>query len=277
MKPVYPRGKKNIRRRSQSRPVRRFTYERSVSQADMQVQSWGVGRHLRWSKAPDWLLLAALLIALAYFFVDVRFYVRGVSLSGNHLVSAAEIDEVTNLRAWSIFYVNTDAVAAKIRERFPCIRAVKVVCRLPAQVLVTVQEREPVAVWEAKNGRFLVDAEGVVLKETLRLDDFVLIRNLKGEEVRLGGEVPVAPIQTAIELHALRPQIRLVDYTPESGIALDGPNGWRVLIGLHGDLAAKLANLEALVQKLQHEGITAVEYIDVRVEQGPLYRAASGR
>lgn len=277
MKPVYPRDKKNIRRRSQSRPVRRFTYERSVSHADMQVQSWGVGRHLQWSKAPDWLLLAALLIALIYFFVDSRFYVRGVSLSGNHIVSAAEIDEATGLRTWSIFYVNTDAVAAKIRQRFPCIRAVKVACRLPAQVLVTIQEREPIAVWEAENGRFLVDAEGVVLKETLRLDDFVLIRNRKSEQVKPGDTVPTAPIQTAIELHALRPQIRLVDYTPESGISLEGPNGWRVLIGLHGDLAAKIENLEALVQRLQQEGVTAVEYIDVRVEQGPLYRAASGR
>ncbi len=277
MKPVYPRGKKNRRRRSQSRPGRRFTYERSVSQTDMQVQSWGVGRHLRWSKVPDWVLLAALLIALIYLFVDSRFYVRGVSLSGNSLVSAAEIDEVAGLRTWSIFYVNTGVVADKIRERFPCIRAVNVACRLPAQVLVTVQEREPVAVWEARNGRFLVDAEGVVLKETSRLDDFVLIRNLKSEQVKPGDKVATAPIQTAIELHTLRPQIRLVDYAPESGISLDGPNGWRVLIGLGGDVAAKLTNLDALVRQLQHEGVTSVEYIDVRVEQGPLYRAASGR
>ncbi len=221
------------------------------------------------------MLLSIFGAILLFFFLDGRFYVASVALSGNKLVSAEEIRQAAHLRSWSIFYVNTQQVAEAVRKSFPCVRAVNVRCRLPARVIVEMQEREAQAVWEAKNGRYLVDKEGFVLKAAQAGQDMPLIRDQGDQMLKPGDKDKVnkLAVQAARHLYELISEARVFDYIPDKGIALTDPNGWPIYFGTEGDMSVKVANLEALRREIQRLGVK-VEYVDLRFEQAPLYREA---
>lgn len=220
----------------------------------MSASAWSPNLTLEWGKFPDAILIGALLILLVLLFSSVRFFIGGVELVGNKVITAQEIMQATGLRDDSIFYVNTEQIAQTIRREFPSIASVKVSCGLPAHVRITVQECEAQAVWETANGRFLVDGDGRALKAAPAASkDALVIRDRTGQPLAIceqattptpekGKEKVVVPcaankaaVQTAIALRPLLGDARAFDYSQDKGITVTSPNGWPVYFGLGGD------------------------------------------
>lgn len=240
----------------------------STSELGVRLAEWASYRRFPWAKAFDSVLIIAMAGLLIYLFWDTRFYVSGITLSGNRLVSAEDVYRRADIHGWSIFYVNTARLTKNLTERLPEIRSAQVRCRLPARVIVTLQERIPQIVWETSNGRFLVDAEGVVLQAAQTTQDKLLIRDYGGPPVNPGDIVEKRAIETAQQLQALLGDTTAFYYTHDKGITWREPHGWEVFFGLGGDLSVKVANLWAIVRKIKAEGLD-VSYIDVRFESSP--------
>src|SRR5262245_6801527 len=71
------------------------------------------------------------------------FRVRGVRVEGVHYLTASEVEEVADVAPDANLWDATGPVAARVRTH-PLVRDVRVSRRLPATLVLHVEEREPV-------------------------------------------------------------------------------------------------------------------------------------
>ncbi|NLS77264.1 MAG: FtsQ-type POTRA domain-containing protein [Chloroflexi bacterium] len=264
MTTLHSRRRRSARRRSTSR--RQQTYQ-ATAQAGLETTAWAPPSALR--RAPSLLLAAASLALLLYFFVGESFYVADVQAQGNALLTSQELLQASGVRGWSSFYVNERQVAERLEAAFPAIRSVRVRCRLPNRVKLIVDERAPQVVWEAANGRYLLDAEGMVIKGAESLRDLVLIKDGDRGAAKLRDELDVAEaITTAQALAELLGDTRVFAYTQDKGIILRHTDAagaeYEVYFGVGPDVAVRFANMQALIKRVQDEGLRNIAYLDVR-------------
>ena len=267
MATLTPQRRPTERRRSRTR---RQDYMQSAD-AIARVERWTPAYRTSWIKVASLIVLLACLGVLLYFYFDDRFYVSQVDVTGNKLLTAEEILTGTGCANWNVFWVDDRQVEANLQLAFPSIRTVRVRSGLPARLMVDITERNPQIVWEAANGRFLVDDEGIVLKPTEDLEEMIVIKDGERASVQLGQALPiVAAIQTATALRALLGHVRVFGYTAEKGIISNNPEGYQVFFGVGGDLALKVATLNALIAEIARDHVY-IDYVDVRFEKSPVY------
>ncbi len=264
---LQSRRKRSARRRSTSR--RQHTY-RATAEAGLKTKSWAPPQALRW--IPSALLAAACVGLLILFFAGGRFYITAMEAEGCALISAAELAQASGIRGWNAFYVREHEVEDRLLSAYPALRAATVRCRLPNQVKITVQERTPEVVWQADNGRFWVDEEGVVLKPADSLGDMVLIKDGDRTVAKSGDRLNIAPaVTTAQALAQLLGEAKVFAYTQDKGIILQHSSAsgdrYEVYFGVGEDVAAKVANMEALIREVEDGGYRNVDYLDVRFNQ----------
>jgi cell division septal protein FtsQ len=91
------------------------------------------------------------------------FQIAGVDVKGVRSVSENEIRELaTMFTGQNIFRVDLGAATRRALAN-PWIREVRIERALPNRISVIYTEREPRAILQAANGRYLIDGEGVVM------------------------------------------------------------------------------------------------------------------
>ena len=266
MATLTPQRRPTERKRSSAR---RQEYQQS-SEGIVRVERWTPARRTSWIKVVSLITSLACIGGLLFFFLDDRFYITEAEITGNSLLSAEEILSGTGCANWNVFWVDDRQVKANL-SAIPTIRNVRVRSGLPARLIIDVEERVPQIVWQASNGRFLVDDAGKVLKRTDEIEDMIVIRDRDGANLKPGQTLPIAnAIESAQVLQALLGDIRLFGYTAEKGIILDSHEGYQVYFGEGGDLALKVAISDALVAEVARSQVS-VEYIDVRFVESPVY------
>jgi len=113
------------------------------------------------------------------------FRINSITVEGSMEVSAAELAEVGGInKGRSIFLINEDTITGKIKEEFPSISSVQIKRTLPDQVLVKIDQREPVAYIVTADGYWLIDS-GVVPYENIDEpdEDYLQITGISGELV----------------------------------------------------------------------------------------------
>lgn len=204
--------------------------------------------------------------------VSGRLRVYTAEIRGNHVVSSADIYRASGLDGLNIFQIDRAATEAAIVRALPNVRKATVRTWLPAGVSITVQEREPVAVWESGNVRYAVDIEGMVISTESVPAGTPLIRAADGRPIQPGERVSEAAVRMAKQLHALRPDVSTLMYHPERGVGFMTPQGWPVWFGIQpDDLATRVTTAVVLSRQLESERVR-VEFIDLRFKQ-PYYRA----
>lgn len=216
------------------------------------------------------LLLAALGWLVAWLLTADEFFVDGLTLRGNEVVSAEEIYRQSRLDGMNIFLVNTGWLEEAIAQ-IPAVKAARVRCRLPNRVIVEVEERRAEIVWQVGEARYLVDAEGMVLPAKGEPDRALIIEDLEARPVRPGDRVDPEAIEAAHRLSSLLPEVRVFEYSRAEGMSFTNERGWRVRLGMSDDLEAKVATLKALSQRIIEKGIH-VELIDLRFKGSSYYR-----
>jgi len=224
-------------------------------------------------KAASLLILVVCVAALAFISLDDRFYVYESFVAGNQYIEATDIIAASDLLGLHVAWVQPERVAQTITKRLPNVRAAWVSCDLMAHCTITVEERQPLFVWQRGRTQVWVDADGIAFAAYGTALDVPVIDASSGA-MPLPGE-PIDPqifagVQALIET---MPEVRSLHYTPERGLEFSDPRGgWPVYLGEGSDMSARVTVWRALSDDLARQGLRPA-YIDVRYALAPYYLA----
>jgi cell division protein FtsQ len=208
--------------------------------------------------------------------VSPDYQVRQVLVEGIQLLTAEEIIAASGIAVGDNVVFTKTAAAAERVAALPLVKSATVSRRFPDEVLVQVEERQPVATLLAGNRAFEVDGDSFVIRETS-----------PGEAIRqpLISEVPdlgVVEVGQQLDAPALREALALWRVFEASAVggrltlseiaAYDPKNlrmyfeelGYEVRWG-RGNYAEQVARLDVLWQELG-EAPPCTEYLDLRFE-----------
>jgi cell division protein FtsQ len=219
-------------------------------------------------------LAAGLLIVLGWalysVFTSSSFYVSGVDVRGNVMVSADEIYSASQLEGMSIFWVDTEAVKSRI-ESLPDVKSASVHTTLPAGVTITIEERAPQRVWQSGDTTWWVDTEGIVMAPRGVLEGGIVITDDDGEAINAGDVIAESVLDSVEALHLLLPDLSEMLYSHQRGIGFRTGEGWPVYVGDASDMKSKLTVLKALRKQLLDQRFTPA-FINLQYPQRPYYR-----
>jgi cell division septal protein FtsQ len=254
--------------RKRSKAKRGHAYE--IAKASIKLSSRplvGVWR-LRGGAVLSALLLAALSLLTSQFFTNYGFYVYKATVQGNQFVEADEIYAASGLEGMSIFWINPEQVEAAICNLLG-VKEARVNCRLPNQVTIEVVERQPQGIWQRGEARYWFDDLGIILPLRGELEGMLLIQDLRTGPLEVGDRIDPEVITSALDLRQLLPEATAFQYSEDKGLIFD-QRGYPIYFGT-GDMAEKVAILNALLQELASEGIKP-EFVDVRFKESPCYK-----
>ncbi|MGC8877724.1 MAG: cell division protein FtsQ/DivIB [Anaerolineae bacterium] len=263
---VRLRGKRRSQRRLGTIAYQSYTdvYRDSVQTMQLQRLSTFDGRRL--SKLLAGVLLVLLAWSFYLLFSSSSFYVSQIEVNGNTLTSLSEISLAAELEGMSIFWVDPEIVKVRV-EALPYVKRAEVHVTLPAQVVVTVEERIPQLVWRSSNDEkvWWIDTEGVVLEPRGILEGALVVTDESAQPLILeaGQRLDPSILASVRALHALLPDLREVTYEANWGIGFRTGEGWPIYLGSEHQMAFKLAILKELRRQMI-ERRTTPRYIDLR-------------
>jgi cell division septal protein FtsQ len=247
-------------------------YDQAVAQRHPRVRSRSRGRSALKPRVVSFLFALGLLGTLAYLFLSDTYYVYGVTVSGNTLLSAEEVFQQTGMQGYSIFFVDPKAAEQRITT-LPDVRQAKVTVGLPNQMVIKVQEREARVVWQTGEVRYGVDDEGLTVSLPGGTQPEIVVKDVDNTSLQLGDRVDLAAVAAAETYHSLLSPVSQFQYSRDRGLSYQNEHGWPVHLGDGEGAELKVAIVDALVERLANEGQT-VEYIDVRFPESPFYKLA---
>ncbi len=218
------------------------------------------------------------------------FQVRSVRVSGNVLLTPAEITDSAGVIGANIFWVNRADVAARLRA-LPLVQAVEVIATLPDTVDVHVVERQPAGFWNSGDQTYLVDAQGVILKavdaETEqihacagqpcdpRLAALPSVAQVDAAPLSPGDRIDASVLNTSANLETLLPSVgiepRSFTWSADAGVEVLTSDGWRARFDSAGDLDQQVVNLRSVRDALARAK-TSATLIDVRFQDRPYFQ-----
>lgn len=191
--------------------------------------------------------------------------VRTVQVDGARTLTAQEVRDAAGLTDGTpLLRVDVAAVAARVR-RLPQVASAQVTRGWPDRVVVTVSERDPVAVVERAGQRSLVDGSGVPF-ETVTGDP---PRGVVALDVPAPGPRDAATAAGLAAIEALPPSVRgqvtLVSATTGEDVVVRLADGTTVVWGSGEQSAAKAAALAGLLDQIAKNALKGAATIDVSV------------
>lgn len=226
------------------------------------------------------LILVLLLSAGIYFLAaSPEFRVSEPQINGLTRLSAAEINSVMGLSGDLIFLLKPEEITARLRSSFPELESAQVRIALPNTVIMDVQERQPVLLWQQGAGYTWIDEHGVAFRphgEAPGLIPVVAQVSPPGGEATdpLSPAAYVAPglVKTAMLLAANLPAGSALSYDADNGFGWVDSRGWQAYFGADPkDVALKLRIYQSLVDSLAARGIYPA-LISVVHADAPYYR-----
>lgn len=238
---------------------------------------------LRWVPRviPTLVYLTVLILAawlLYYSIASPYFAVREIAVSGNQLLDASHAEEATGSLGRNLLLLRSGEIEQSVRE-ISAVREARVALALPGRLEVDVTERIPLVRWQAREGSFLVDREGVVFSRKDPPGPVAVVRELDGPAREVGSHIDPGILAAVEALELSLPERTGIhpswfDYSQGSGIAVPTQGGPRIVFGDAGDLDAKLATLAAIREHLDATKARA-EIIDLRFKGRPIYVLAA--
>ncbi len=241
-------------------------------------------------------MAAALLFLLYHFWTAPVYQVQAAELEGNHYLSSETVNSMLNLFNQPIFMVDPQQVETDLQRAFPGLMvdaSVQIV--LPATVIVTVQEREPVIAWEYGGELIWVDADGISF-EPLGANDSLIKVSATGlppapivindaQEEQEDGVNPLDEILTpeafmlpemvaaVITMRSQAPEGQALVFDPQHGLGWHDKNrGWDVYFGMDvSNIDEKLIVYKAIRKQMKVDGLSPV-LISVEHVHAPYYR-----
>lgn len=220
---------------------------------------------------------AATLAYMAYTAPVLR--VDGVTVAGAKTVKPSEVELAANITGQNVFLVDSQQVAHAVGS-IEKVKSVSVTKRWPNEVIVEIAEREPFALWETKNGKYVIDDGGSVIAQATPGDALPTVFDTESRTMKLGGKIDIESVRLAQILDqrfqrevGVKP-VRY-EHSSKSGITVATEKGWRAVIGTAENLDYKLGSLKAVLSEIEGTK-TKPELIDLRFGMRPYIRVATG-
>ena len=259
-------SKRKSKQKKRSKGKRDHAYETAKPRVKLSprplIGLWQVRR----STVLSVLLLVTLALLTSQFFTTHRFYVYEAEVQGNRFVDQSEIYSASGLHEMSIFWIKPEQAEADI-SNLPGVKEAKVTCRLPNRVRIEVVERRALIIWQRGAERRGVDELGAILPLAGELEGMLLINDRTAGSFEVGDRIDLEVVTSALELWQLLPTAAL-QYSQDKGLSFE-QWGYPIYFGA-GDMAEKMAILNALLRDLSFEGIQP-EFIDLRFKESPFY------
>lgn len=220
------------------------------------------------------ILLIAGLWTIWFVLSSPRFLVNEPTVVNNRSVTQAEIVGLADVHDRAIWNIKPEQVAARVAQN-PYIYTATVDLRLPNVVLIQVQEREAVIVWNSLGNNYEVTADGVVLGPSKTITNTTLIiYDTRQIPIEIGANVDIDALDLAQALN-LRVPAEIgwtptrYEWDPYYGLSIFN-NTQQIVFGRLNDKKVSLDQKLAILKKIT-EGGEAWTFLDVRPEK-PYYR-----
>jgi hypothetical protein len=225
------------------------------------------GRHR--SRRPLVLLLTVLLLGLPWMMLSDRFYVYGAETTGARRLTNEELLLASGLVGKHVLTVRPEAIEANLLSGLPTLKSAHVSCRITGRCRISVEERQPIAVWEEDGNAYWIDDQGLAFPFE---GDWSSLLPVAGPVPRReDGRLEVAAHAVLSELaEADLGSDVAVRYVPEMGFVLTDSQGWQVVLGSGPGTAEKLVIAERLAARLAERGLRP-QFVDVRFPSAPYY------
>ena len=209
-----------------------------------------------------------------------EFQVRTVKVEGASLLSQAEVEQAMAVRSANVFWIDRGAAEDRLRE-LPLVLEAEVTPVVPDTVSVRIVERQPAAFWVSGEHSYVIDDQGVVLRQ-LADDEGVYaarplptIEELDGQALKPGDVVDPRALATSNRLARLLPKVGItpaaVEWSNAVGLEVRTEQGWRVRFDSASDIDPQVDSVRAIRDYLAKNKASA-ELIDVRFGDRPYHR-----
>lgn len=268
---VKPRGK--------AKPRRRYDVALSMPGVEMRLPSLpqvAIGWRL-----VSFLLVAALGTLLYHLWSAPEYHVMAAQVVGVQRLSSQDVNAVLDIRGEPVFTINTTGLEKKLQLAFPEFSSVDVKVSLPGDVIVTVDERQPILAWKQDGRTILIDANGVsfpVRDQNASIPSVVVeahgsppAQTMDVDQDQLDQFLPVEMVSAILSMSAQSPQDIPLTYEPSRGLGWQDAQGWEVYFGDTRNMDSKLRVYKAILEKLDDEDIMPA-LISVEHAHFPYYR-----
>jgi len=224
----------------------------------------GPGRGFRWTiRWPLVLALLPLVFAAVGTYLALNsslFAVRDVRVEGAQHLDHASLAQISGLSGANMLALSESGAIRRLLA-IPDIRAVDVKREWPNTVVLTVEERVPVALWHSAGHDFPVDQEGVVLSAGAPEGPAPrIVETTPGSVIGPGERVHPDAIAFAQRIMAESPRfleanVRELEYRAGVGVTVIFEGGMRVTFGDDRSYEYKIAVLSELLEDLDSQGI----------------------
>ncbi len=286
LKPVKPvarmvsREPVSYARKAPSSP-RTFKVALGLPEIHLYKPSTSMGRgHSNWRIAST--VIALLFSTAIYFVLSLPyFHVPSVTVLGNNRLTQDEIQSVMGVMGQSIFVVQPDDAAMRLRMNYPELLSAQVNVYLPNHVYVTVAERQPVILWQQNGGYTWIDSTGFAFRPRGTMAGLVPITGLAtppaGDRPL---DEPFSPppymqkelVDAILALAPAVPAGTTMFFDPSFGLGWKDGHGWKSYFGTSAqDMPLKVRVYQSLVDSLLQRGVTPI-FINVMYPDAPFYR-----
>lgn len=224
------------------------------------------------------LTVAASLFVLYFLSTSAAFTVAAVELRDAQRLDLTAVNNALQVAGTSIFSVQPGALLTILKDQFPELEEVSVSVSFPAHVVVHVDERDPLIVWEQAGLTVWVDAAGVAFTPQVGGEGLIKVAALEPPPA-LEGEFfaqhqLIRPeMVTAIQsLSRIAPAGTELIYDPRLGFGWTDPGGWQAFFGQDGqNMTQRLAVYLSILSELSARRLTPT-LISVAQLHAPYYR-----
>ncbi|MFH1820502.1 MAG: FtsQ-type POTRA domain-containing protein [Candidatus Nealsonbacteria bacterium] len=231
-------------------------------------------QRLFWFSILGILLLCGVFYSL--FFLQL-FQVEKIIVNGNSKVEASDVKSLVENKidskilffgTKSIFAVKTSQIRENLLNLFPQIAEAKVSRGFLDAIIVSLVERQGMAIWCQAENCFLIDKAGVIFESVKESSDLLELRNSEYRENIALGEVvlssekmsQIIQIKGGLDFPVIR--VLLVS---EERLNVETAEGWEIYFNLKGDLNWQLTELSLVLEKqISAQERTELQYIDLR-------------
>ena len=276
--PVLVRGRNAvlpIEERTYSNVKRRYNVSLNMPGAEVRLPALP-SLQLNWRVASG--SLFALLVALLFhLWTSPNFRIELAETRGNQRISSSDINTVLGVGGEWIFSIDPVGMQEQLLKAFPDIKSAAVKVKLTDQVIVDIEERQPVLAWQQGGYLSWVDAEGFAFPprgeaELVMIDAKDNPPGTVIDPVARTTQFDPKWVDIFHNIAATAPTGVPIVYSAERGLGWVDPNGWEVFFGTDlSNMDQKLLVYEALVNRLQQDGIQPI-LISVEYVHAPYYR-----
>jgi len=236
-----------------------------------------------------WLTILVLIVVGGFFYLisfSSFFQITKIEIRGNEKISEQKIKEIIQphiehqIVFWktrSIFLANLKETNNFLSETFPNIAQVELKRNFPEALIISIQERIPVAIFEHQNRKFFIDKEGIVFEEPVEGTLFSIESLVFKGEIGLGKRVLEKEIMTKIleikqALNQKEIPIIMAVIATEDRLNIRTQENWEIYFNLREDISRQIFNLGIVIQeKIPLERRKTLERIDLRFDKIFIY------